>query len=110
MTDRLEESEEVPMSALILQESARLVDGDRFIEYGAPVNSMQSIAAIWTTFLSSRGIVHTGTTLSGEDVAHMMALLKITRASRNGPAKRDSYVDGAAYIAIAGECAEIERE
>lgn len=38
-----------------------------------------------------------------------MALLKLARA-RGGSYRRDDFVDGAAYIALAGECAHAENE
>lgn len=53
---------------------------------------------------------HTGTgDLSEADGWVFMALLKLARA-RGGDYRRDDYVDGAAYIALAGECAQRDAE
>jgi len=40
--------------------------------------------------------------LDGQDVAHLMALLKIARMQGQGY-KEDSYIDCIGYIALAGE-------
>ncbi len=44
-----------------------------------------------------------GTELTEEQGWHFMALLKMARA-KGGEFRRDDYVDGAAYFALAGEC------
>lgn len=77
----------------------------REYDYGPPVKNMKDIAALWQTYLSSkRGIV---CQVDAEDVAHMMSLLKIARTFAGG-FKADTYVDAAAYAAIAGECSATE--
>ena len=93
--------------ARILYMGAKLTDGDRNKQYGEPVKNMQDIAALWETYL--RGMHGFQDRLTGEDVAHMMSLMKIARAYVSGPPHVDNYVDGAVYQAIAGECAEAER-
>ena len=96
----------------ILYEGAKLTGGVRDSAYGEPVGNMQDIAAMWSTYLigKHRGdlLDENGFKLSGEDVAHMMSLMKIVRTY--APALTpDNYIDGATYGAIAGECAERER-
>jgi hypothetical protein len=45
--------------------------------------------------------------LSAEDVANMMELMKIARR-KLGTLKKDNYIDGAGYAAVAFECAQYE--
>lgn len=77
----------------ILAEADRLINGDRQAAYGPPAENFARIAAGWSVIL--------GREISPAQVALCMAWLKIARLS-NGP-HADSYVDGAAYIALAAE-------
>jgi hypothetical protein len=78
----------------ILGQAAELTLGDRNDQHGDPLPNHQNIAAIWSVIL--------GRTIEPFEVALCMAGLKIARLAGN-PANVDSYVDGAAYLAIAGE-------
>ena len=77
----------------ILREANDLIHGDRQKAYGPPAENFQRIADGWA--------VIGGAPVTPEQVALCMAWLKIARL-RVGP-HRDSYVDGAAYLALAGE-------
>ena len=77
----------------VLREADSLIHGDRQDTYGPPAENFQRIADGWQVIL--------GTQVSPEQVALCMAWLKIARL-RVGP-HRDSYVDGAAYLALAAE-------
>jgi hypothetical protein len=77
----------------ILTRAADLINGDRAKQYGPPQENFARIAAGWSVIL--------GTTVTPDQVALCMAWLKIARLV-NGP-QEDSYVDGAAYLALAGE-------
>lgn len=77
----------------ILSEAASLICGDREAAYGPPSENFQRIADGWAVILK--------TPVTPEQVALCMAWLKIARLV-NGP-HRDSYVDGAAYMALAAE-------
>jgi hypothetical protein len=93
----------------ILYIAAKLTAGDRNKAYGEPVQNMQDIAALWQVYIDGKRRHSEGhLRLSGEDVAHMMSLMKIARTfvPRLSP---DTYIDSACYEAIAGECAEVER-
>ena len=79
----------------ILAEAAALICGDRQAQYGTPQDNFARIAAGWSVIL--------GQEVDPDQVALCMAWLKIARLV-NGP-HRDSYVDGAAYLALAGELA-----
>ena len=93
----------------VLYTGAKLTATDRNKAYGPPVHNMQDIAALWHTYLCGRGLAHISKPVSGEDVAHMMTLMKIARTYQSG-LHPDNYVDSAVYQAIAAECAESERE
>lgn len=78
----------------ILQQAAELTLGDRNDQHGDPFPNHNNIAQIWSVIL--------GRTIAPFEVALCMAGLKLARLSGN-PDNKDSYVDGAAYLAIAGE-------
>ena len=82
----------------ILEEAARLIgsDGDRERDYGTPQENFKRIADGWAVILQAD--------VSDEQVALCMAWLKLARLV-NGP-HPDSYVDAAAYMALAGELSE----
>jgi hypothetical protein len=81
---------EVPMHETILDEAKHIVNGARQQEYGGRIESFSRIAGLWSSYL--------GTRVSLQDVAHMMILLKVSRA-HNGY-HHDSLVDvcGYAYL------------
>lgn len=82
--------------AEILDAAKKIVTGDREKQYGKPEDNFAVIAEFWTTYI--------GHTISSEDVAIMMALLKIARI-RSGNYKTDSFVDGVGYLSLAAEIA-----
>lgn len=82
--------------AEILDAAKKIVTGDREKQYGKPEDNFAVIAEFWTTY--------TGYPVSSEDVAVMMALLKIARI-RSGNYKADSFVDGVGYLSLAAEIA-----
>ena len=89
----------------ILAAAEKCVCGDREQDYGIPENSFRLIAEFWHTYLSAK-CVAAGVQLEPEDVAAMMALLKIARASVT-PEHIDSWIDGAGYLACGGELATL---
>lgn len=82
--------------SMILSEADRLITGDRQDTYGDARAMHGRIAAYWAAHLDHP--------VSAADVAVMMGLLKLARASA-APAHEDSYIDAAAYAALAGEIA-----
>ncbi len=84
-----------------------MVNGRRQQEYGPPATNFARIAAGWSVILGA------DVDVSAEQVSLCMAWLKIARivgdgdASRDGVASRDSYTDAAAYMALAGELADV---
>lgn len=80
-----------------LHKAAEIVCGEREGLYGSPENSFATVAAFWTAYLKCD--------INAEDVAMMMALLKIARIS-TGVYKADSYIDIAGYAACGMEIAK----
>ena len=78
----------------LLGEENKLVGGDRQKDYGDKVENHSNIAKLWSAYLDISVTAH--------DVALMMVLLKMAR-TKLGAVSRDTYVDMAAYGAIAGE-------
>jgi hypothetical protein len=87
-------------SADICKRAAEMVDGDRARQHGNAHESFALIARMWNAYLEECLTVR----LSSVDVAHMMALLKITR-TQTGEFNLDNWIDGVGYIALAGELA-----
>jgi|TARA_X000001388_G_scaffold71287_1_gene60965 hypothetical protein len=84
------------ISQKLLDEAKKLLGGDRQEEYGDKLKNHQNIAKLWSIFLEKEITAH--------DVAICMALVKVARLMHQH--KKDSYLDMAAYAAIAGEIEE----
>ena len=82
----------------VLKEAEKCVCGQREQDYGTPEDSFQKIGSFWTAYLNY------AVKIDAEDVAAMMALLKIARISEN-PQHMDSWVDGCGYFSCGGEIA-----
>lgn len=93
----------------LLDKAKQLINSDRDKEYGDPWQNLTNISDLWSTYLVAkfRGEVvdETSFELTGEDVAHLNVLQKMARTFGPKPSM-DTYVDMAAYSAIAGEIAE----
>ena len=77
----------------ILQQAIDLTMGNRNEQNGDPFENHQRIAKIWSVIL--------GIEVEPYQVALCMAGLKLARLAYNP--LDDSFIDGAAYLAIAGE-------
>lgn len=77
------------------------VCSDRNAQYGEPEDNFKSIARFWYAY---KGVVY-----SPEDVAVMMALLKIARIKHN-PENEDSWVDLCGYAACGCEISTKENK
>ena len=83
----------------VLEQASKCVCGQREQDYGSPEDNFNTIARMWTLYLqSAHGNVPA---LTPKDVAMMMVLLKVARASSGEHA--DNYVDIAGYAACAAE-------
>lgn len=89
--------------ARVLELARKCVCGDREAQYGSPENNFALIAAFWGLYLEEK-LQLPEVAIEAEDVATMMALLKIAR-STTGQVKLDNYVDLAGYAACGGEIA-----
>ena len=78
----------------ILHTAEKCVCGQREQDYGSPENNFEIIAGFWT--------VYKGVPFTPNDVAMMMALLKVARI-KSGGGTADSFVDLAGYAACGGE-------
>jgi hypothetical protein len=79
-----------------LDRAKQAVCGQRENKYGSPEDNFQSIAALWAAYKN--------VSFTSNDVAMMMALLKIARI-KTGTATEDSFVDLAGYAACGAEIA-----
>lgn len=87
----------------ILKEALRCVTGEREQQYGRPEDNFSLIANFWTNYLKTGCVTDDGAVyICADDVAAMMALLKIARIS-TGQSKADNWVDLAGYAACGGE-------
>ena len=83
----------------ILQRSLDIID-NRQAEYGNPRDMFALIARYWSTYLESHQKTAGG--LAASDVAEMMALFKIARATHGENAKTaDDLIDAVGYMAFA---------
>ena len=89
----------------ILEAAGRCVTGGRDEEYGEPEDSFDLIARLWEPYIRAACVSPSAdVTIRPQDVAILMALLKIARAAVND--KPDNFVDLAGYAACAGEAAQ----
>lgn len=85
----------------ILETAIQCVCTDRETQYGAPEDNLGLIAQYLSVYLKDRLIGK----LDAHDIGMFMTLLKVARI-QSGQAKADNYVDGAGYLALAGEIRE----
>ena len=91
--------------AEILDAAKKIVTGDREKQYGKPEDNFAVIARFWEVYLSERCVGGGAeVTLNPDDVAMLMALMKIARIM-TGTFKGDSYIDACGYLACAAEIA-----
>lgn len=77
-----------------LRTAETCVCGKREQDYGSPEDNFKKIADLWSAYM--------GQAYTAQDVAMMMALLKVARI-KTGTATADSFVDLAGYAACAAE-------
>jgi|TARA_X000001382_G_scaffold26517_2_gene17016 hypothetical protein len=91
----------------ILETTKNLVSNDRNDKHGDKLENHQNIARLWTSYIQNK--TSTDLIILPEDVANLMALLKIAR-TQAGQHNIDDYVDACGYSAIAGEIAQRKSE
>jgi hypothetical protein len=88
----------------ILHAAEKCVCGQRETDYGTPEDNFETIAELWETYLRRACVDEAGGVyIDANDVAMMMALLKIARIAAGGR-KADSWIDLAGYAACGAEC------
>ena len=86
----------------ILLEAQRLINTDRQEIYGPALENHRDICKMWQVVID-----RCNGQLKPHHVALMMALLKVCRLCRT-ESHMESFVDAAAYIALAGEMSETQ--
>lgn len=98
-----------PLRVQYLKTAQNLTRGDRDLEYGKPYNNLTACGVLFEAYLCAKFggaiIDPLNFKLTAEDVAWLNVLQKMARTFA-GNVKPDTYIDAAAYAAIAGECAE----
>lgn len=88
----------------ILHAAEKCVCGQREQDYGTPEDNFETIAELWETYLRRACVDEAGGVyIDANDVAMMMALLKIARIAAGG-GKADGWIDLAGYAACGAEC------
>ena len=84
----------------ILEQAKKLISDSREEQHGDAYKNHSQIADLWSVFLDDK--LKPVKEINAGDVALMMVLLKISRSTM-GEFNKDDYLDGSAYMAIAGE-------
>lgn len=87
----------------ILFEAAKLIVGDRNVDYGDPYEDFRLTADLWESYMARIVDRRGGLIIEPHDVAIMMSLLKVSRLSWT-PNKKDHWVDIAGYIGCGWDC------
>lgn len=89
----------------ILAAAEACVCGQREEDYGSPEDNFRTIAELWQAYIKARCVgAGASVDMMPEDVACMMALLKIARIA-SGRGTNDCWIDLAGYAACGGELA-----
>ena len=85
----------------ILKKAKELISSDRNNTHGDAYRNHSEIAEFWNIFLDKK--LKPMASLTAEDVALMMVLMKISRNSQGKKSNIDNFIDMCGYAAIAGE-------
>ena len=85
----------------ILAEASRIISKDRNLSHGDAFQNHAEIAEFWNIFLDKK--LQPMASITAEDVALMMVLLKISRNTQGKKNNMDNFIDMCGYAAIAGE-------
>ena len=89
----------------ILGMAEKICMGDREEQYGKPENNFQTIADMWSAYLSRTN--NAALYVSAHDVATMMILFKVSRIA-SGQKVMDNWIDICGYAACGGEIQDFE--
>jgi hypothetical protein len=82
----------------LMEDAIQVINGDRQDQYGNPEDSFRDIAVRWEQYLKARGKLLYGEHINADDVAFMMADLKMARECHQS--KRDNRIDQVGYMGI----------
>ena len=85
----------------ILKKARDLVTGDRNETHGDAFQNHAEIAEFWNIYLDKK--LQPMASITAEDVALMMVLMKISRNNQGKKNNMDNFIDMCGYAAIAGE-------
>ena len=85
----------------ILKKAKELITGDRNDTHGDAYRNHAEIAEFWNIFLDKK--LQPMASITAEDVALMMVLMKISRNTQGKKNNLDNFIDMCGYAAIAGE-------
>lgn len=85
----------------ILKKAKEIISNDRNVSHGDAFKNHAEIAEFWNIFLDNK--LQPMASITAQDVAIMMILLKISRSTQGKEFNLDNFVDMAGYAAIAGE-------
>ena len=96
-------SEEKPLYRVeALREAARIIAGERDLQYGGPEENFERIARIWSVIL--------GINVTQEDVGMLMVGLKIARYANRSGVQPDTWIDIAGYAGCGYEVGRKQAE
>ena len=85
----------------ILAEASRIISKDRNLSHGDAFQNHAEIAEFWNIYLDKK--LQPMASITAEDVALMMVLMKISRNTQGKKNNLDNFIDMCGYAAIAGE-------
>ena len=85
----------------ILKKAKELITGDRNETHGDAFQNHAEFAEFWNIFLDKK--LQPMASITAEDVALMMVLMKISRNNQGKKNNLDNFIDMCGYAAIAGE-------
>ena len=85
----------------IFVKANRLISKTRNETHGDAFKNHAEIAEFWNIFLDKK--LQSMASITAEDVALMMVLMKISRNSQGKKSNIDNFIDMCGYAAIAGE-------
>lgn len=100
MSEQAHQEQNVLPRVEALREAAKIISGDRDLQYGGPEENFTRIAKIWSVIV--------GTEISSEDVAMMMVGLKLARYASKSGFQPDTWIDIAGYAGCGYEVGSVE--
>ena len=100
MSEQVPQEQNVLPRVEALREAAKIISGDRDLQYGGPEENFTRIAKIWSVIV--------GTEISSEDVAMMMVGLKLARYASKSGFQPDTWIDIAGYAGCGYEVGSVE--